>query len=239
VTVAGGVTASKALALVKKYFGEVGRQKGKGQPAFPKFTAVQTEPQVKLVTKKTDQAHLILGFRGDGRDYAGRYAQGLLATILGGGMSSRLFLEIRERRGLAYSVKTSYERYQEVGYMDTYAGVNIKKVDLALRVILTEHQKLVAKGLTIKNAELSKAKEYLKGHFVLALEDTRAVSALYADQALFLPKIETPEAILQKVDQVTTAEVQYEARRLFKPDRLNLAIIGPFSNPEKFVKILS
>ncbi|PIP57300.1 hypothetical protein COT08_00260 [Candidatus Woesebacteria bacterium CG07_land_8_20_14_0_80_44_9] len=237
ISIAGGINEKKAIELVKKYF--LGVKTLNPQPVTEKlFKNSQTKPQIKLQTKKTDQAHLILGFRGDGRNYPGRFSQAVLATILGGGMSSRLFIEIRERRGLAYSVKTSFERYQETGYLATYAGVNLAKVDEAVKVMLDQHYDLAVNRLRVTGYELRKAKEFLKGHLVLALEDTKGVNGFYADQALFLDKIENPEKILAKVDKVEVDEVLFEAKRLFIPSRLNLAVIGDYNDPERFQKLL-
>ena len=238
VTVVGGVTEREALELTDKYFGSFRFSRPSGRQVIANIQSGQIKPQVKVKTKKTDQAHLILGFRGEGREYKGKYAQAVLATILGGGMSSRLFIEIRERRGLAYSVKTGFERYQEVGYLETYAGVNLAKVDEAIRVMLSEHSKLSNSKLEISKSELTKAKEYLKGLATLALEDTKAVSAFYADQALFLKKVENPEKIFAKIDKVTEEDVVAEARSLFIPSRLNLAIIGPYTDESRFERLL-
>jgi predicted Zn-dependent peptidase len=236
VSVVGGVTAEQALDLAKKYFRDFS-----GTPetktTFSEFKKKQEKPQVKLKTKKSDQAHLILGFMADGRGYAGRYAQAILATILGGGMSSRLFIEVRERRGLAYSVRTSPERYQEVGYIGTYAGVNPKKVDEAVSVMLGEHYRLADGTLPISAKELNKAKEYLKGHLALALEATSDVTAFYADQILFREGVESPEEVFRKIDKVMVHEVMAEAKRLFVPSRLNLAIIGNYNNPTRFERL--
>lgn len=236
VTVAGGVKENEVVALAEKYFGELREQKGKEKIAA--FKTKQTKPQVKLHSKKKEQAHLILGFLGDGRGYKGRFAQGILATILGGGMSSRLFIEVRERRGLAYSVRTGLERYSDTGYVDTYAGVDPKRVDEAIKVILDEHYKLANNKSPITKTELQKAKEYLKGHLALSLEDTKDVDAFFAEQELFLQKVLTPEEIYKKVDEVTIDSVLSEAKRLFRPEKLNLAIIGSYKDKERFEKLL-
>lgn len=236
VSVVGGVSEKQALGLVNKYFGQL---KSKGvSGSCQDYKSVQTKPLVKLQTKKTDQTHIILGFRGDGRTYENRFAQAVLATILGGGMSSRLFIEVRERRGLAYSVRTYFERYQEVGYLGTYAGVDSKKTDLAIKVILDEHYKLAEKVDKIEKKEIVKAKEYIKGHLALALEDTKDVSGFYVDQAMFLPNINNPEDIFKKIDKVEIEDVLAEAQRLFVPSRLNLAIIGNYNNQNRFEKLL-
>jgi len=237
ISVAGGVTEGNVLKLTEKYFGKLDLQ-SKSKSKFKNFETKQDKPQIKLKTKKSDQAHLILGFMADGRNYKGKYAQGLLAVILGGGMSSRLFIEVREKRGLAYSVKTAVERYQETGYLGTYAGVNPKKVDQAVGIILDEHYRLANCVKRIANSELLKAKEFLKGHLALALEDTKEVSAFFTDQALFLAEILTPEEIFKKVDGVSLDEVNFEAKRLFVPSRLNLAVIGDYNDPERFQKLL-
>jgi predicted Zn-dependent peptidase len=237
VTIAGGIEEKKTLNLVRKYFGSIKPFKGasfKGQ----EFKGKQIKPQFKLQTKKSEQAHLILGFMSEGRGYEKRFAQSLLSVILGGGMSSRLFIEVRERRGLAYSVRTSTERYQEIGYMGTYAGVNVAKADEAVKVILDQCYGLASGKYPITAKELTKAKGFLKGNLALALEDTRDVSGFYGEQHLFLEKVLTPEEIYKKVEAVTIDDIIFEAKKLFVPSRLNLAIIGPFKDRKKFVQLL-
>ncbi len=237
VTVAGGIDQDVVLKLVEKYFDSVKPFKGvlfKGQ----EFKNKQTKPQFKLQTKKSEQAHLILGFMAEGRGYPARFAQSILSVILGGGMSSRLFIEVRERRGLAYSVRTNADRYQEIGYMGTYAGVNVAKSDEAIKVILDQCYGLSSGKYPVTAKELTKAKGFLKGNLALALEDTHDVSGFYGEQNLFLEKVLTPEEIYKKVDAVTIKDVNFEAKKLFTPSRLNLAIIGPFKDSKKFVQLL-
>ena len=237
VTVAGGINEAAVLKLVQKYFAPIRPFKGvsfKGR----EFTSKQKTPGFKLQTKKSEQAHLILGFMGEGRGYPKRFAQSILSVILGGGMSSRLFIEVRERRGLAYSVRTSADRYQEVGYMGTYAGVNVAKADEAIKVILDQCYGLASGKYPVTPKELSKAKGYLKGNLALALEDTRDVSGFFGEQHLFLKKVLTPEEIYKKINEVTLEDVNLEAKKLFTPARLNLAIIGPFRDKGKFVQLL-
>ena len=244
VTVAGGINEGAVLKLVGKYFGQVKEQKSKikisktASSNAQNFLNRQEKPQFKLQTKKCEQAHLILGFMGEGRGYPKRFAQSILSVILGGGMSSRLFIEVRERRGLAYSVRTSTERYQEIGYTGTYAGVNVAKADEAIKVILDQCYGLASGKYPVTVKELTKAKGFLKGNLALALEDTHDVSGFFGEQHLFLKKVLTPEKIYEKVDAVTVSDVNFEAKKLFKPSRLNLAIIGPFESDKKFVKLL-
>ena len=237
VTIAGGVSEASAVKLAEKYFGKANITTTKPKPDI-QFKATQTKPKFKLQTKESEQAHLIMGFTGEGRHYEGRFAQNVLSVILGGGMSSRMFIEVRERRGLAYSVRTSMDRYEEVGYMGTYAGVNLQKTDEAIKVILDQCYGVAGKKYPITQEELEKAKGYLKGSLALALEDTKSVSGFFGEQELFGSKVLTPEEIYKKVDKVSLDDIYFEAKKLFVPERLNLAIIGPFKDKEKFVKII-
>lgn len=244
ITVAGGVTPEKVNELSNKYFQKLDGQKSQSSPSY-KFENIQTEPKIKLHGKKKEQTHVILGFLADGKNYDSsnggqkKYAQTLLSTILGGGMSSRMFLEVRERRGLAYSIRTSMDRYTDVGYLGTYAGLDTKRSEEAVKVMLDEHYKMLDLKFKILDKELEKAKEFLKGHLALALEDTSDVSSFFGDQELFSEKVLTPEEVFEKIDGVTMDDVNHEAKRLFVPERLNLAIIGPYENDEKFKKIVS
>ncbi len=239
ISVAGGVSETEVLKLVKKYFEFAHSGSGIcGIFKYQSFQSKQKLPQVKLKTKKEEQAHFILGFLADGRKYQGRYAQGLLSAILGGGMSSRLWIEVRERRGLAYAVKTSIDRYLDTGYLGTYAGVDPKKVDEAIKVILDQTYGITSGKYPITKKELKDFKEFIKGHLVLALEETKDVSSFFSGQVLFMDEVLTPEEIFKKVDDVIIDEVNYEASRLFVPSRLNLAVIGNYNDPIKFEKLL-
>jgi len=237
VSVAGGVKEQEVLKLAKKYLGGLGRDGEKAKIAT--FASGQKSPVVSLKSKKVEQAHLILGFQGHGRGYKGRFVESLLSVILGGGMSSRLFIEVRERRGLAYAVKASTERYgTDAGYLGVYAGVDPKKAAEAIKVILEQIYGLKSGKYLIEEAELTKAKEYLKGHLALALEDTRAVNEFFADQALFLKEILTPEDIFKIIDEITIEEIMAEAKKLLVPKGLNLAVIGPYTSQESFDKLV-
>ena len=238
ITVAGGVEEKEVLESVKKHFGELKSQNREAKNTNQDFKFDQTRPKFKLHSKKKEQAHFVLGFVADGREYKGRYAQSILSVILGGGMSSRLFIDVRERRGLAYSIRTSVDRYRETGYMGTYAGVDPKKADEAVSVILEQSYGIAGGKFPISGSELKKAKEFLKGHLALALEDTKDVTSFFGEQTLFLPEILTPEEIFKRVDRISIDEVLSEAKRLFVPSRLNLAVIGPYNNGSKFEGLL-
>ena len=239
VSVAGGVTEKKVLSLAKKYFSELSRIGSGIELRTEEFKAARKTPRVKLHPQKKEQAHFILGFLGDGREYKGRYAQAVLSAILGGGMSSRLFTEVRERRGLAYAVRTSIGRYADTGYLGTYVGVDPKKIDEAVKVSIDQYFGLAEERYKISGRELKKAKEYLKGHLALALEDTKDVNSFFTEQALFVKEIVTPEEAYKKVDEVSIKDVIFEANRLFKKEKMYLAVIGPYKNKDKFVKIIN
>jgi predicted Zn-dependent peptidase len=236
--VSGGVDEKKTLALAEKFFSKV--PVSNFQSPIAKYQAKQKHPEVLLYNQKKEQAHLIIGFRGNARDYKYRYAEAVLSAILGAGMSSRMFIEVRERRGLAYSVRTSVDRYMDTGYLATYAGVDPAKAGEAIKVIMEQYGQvtLPAGRQAVSSVELKKAKEIIKGHIALALEDTRAVNDFFGEDELFGTGNETPEEVFAKVDKVTIDEVVAEAKKLFLPSKLNLAIIGPFKDKEKFVKLL-
>lgn len=236
--VAGGVTSKRVANLAQKYFSNV---KSVKKPLG--FNTIQPRgftngPRVKLSGHKSKQAHFILGFRGTPRGHKDRFTESIIATILGGGMSSRLFTEIREKRGLAYAVKSGTERYMDAGYIETYAGVDPKRIDEAIRVALEEHYKITNHQSPITSHELAKAKEYLKGHIALSLEDTSSVNSFFALGELMLGKIDTPKEVYSQIDKVTIKDIQKVAQKLFVPKGLNLAIIGPYKDDNRFLRLL-
>lgn len=236
VTVSGGVKEKEVLKLTQKYFGDL--KKGNKKEEIALFNSLQTQPQLLLSTKKSEQAHLILGFLGLPLDHKERYALGVLSTLLGGGMSSRLFTEVRERRGLAYSVKTVVDHFVDTGEIMTYAGVDLKKVDEAIKVILDEHYKLASGKKEISIKELSKAKEYLKGHLSLEMEDSRSINEFFGAKEVLIGKKDSLEEVFAGIDKVTQEDVVSLAKKLFVPQGLNLAMIGPFEDEERFKKLL-
>jgi len=236
ITVAGGAKEKDVLKLANKYFGSL---KDNNKEKVEKYNKDQKKPRVLLCPKNNEQAHLILGFLGNQMGSKDRFIESVLAVILGRGMSSRLFTEVREKRGLAYSVKTTMDRYTDAGYIGTYAGVDTKRIDEAVKVILDEHYKLASSENTISGNELKKAKEYIKGHLALSLENTGAVGSFFGIGELLLGKIETPEDVFKGIDKVTIDGVLRVAKEYFVPGRLNLAIIGPYKDQKRFEKLIS
>lgn len=234
VVVAGGFEKEKTLDWVNQYFDA---KTEKAEIIKPKEKFTQNKPQIYLKTKKTDQTHLVCGVRGNPLNHPDRYVEAVLAAILGGGMSSRLFTEVREKRGLAYYVRSETEHYLDNGYLATSAGVDTKRAGEAVQVILAEYRKIKNKA-SLKPKELSKAKEYLKGRFVLDMEDSRNLGQHFGSGELLEGKMRTREEILEGIDKVTLGEVNKVANEFFQTNKLNLAVIGPFEDESKFVTLL-
>lgn len=236
VVIAGGISRQELRVkdLVEK---SLGSWQNKKTWVFNKAWDKQKKPQIKVVYKKTEQAHLALGVRGYNLFHPDRYALGILATILGGGMSSRLFIQVRERRGLAYYVHSVAEHYADVGHVVTLAGVDLDKIDEALKVILEEYQK-VSKAKDISQKELIKAKEFLKGRLILELEDSRFTASIFGSGEILENRVKTPEEMMEKIDRVKKEDVQRVADDLFREEKLNLAVIGPFQDGQNFKNLL-
>ncbi len=235
VVVAGNVHVESTLKEIEKYFGDVKRFDVKSYlPVHDK----QTKHQVFIKQKKTEQAHFALGVRTVGlSDKKDRYPLSVLASILGGGMSSRLFYEIRERRGLSYYAHTSSEHYLDAGYLATWIGADPKRVEEAVKVTVEEYAKITVKG-EITEEELTKAKEFMKGHFVLGLEDTRSIAVMYASQEILEHCLTDPKDIMEKVDAVTLDDIHRVAKEYLDTRAMSLGMIGNFEEPEKFERLL-
>lgn len=233
VAIAGKFEPKKVESQVKKYLGksERGEVKEARRLAFK-----QTKPQLKLGRKKTEQAHFCLGVPGVSLDHPDRWALGVLSVILGAGMSSRLFIEVRVKRGLAYYVRTSPEFYTDNGYLVTQAGVDVGKIEEAIKVVLSEYKKIALKK--VPGLELKKAKEFLKGSLILALEDSYATALRYATLAILEKKMRTPEETMKLIDKVTATDVLRVAKDIFAKEKLNLAVIGPYKSKKRFERLL-
>ncbi|OGH08809.1 MAG: hypothetical protein A2152_02945 [Candidatus Levybacteria bacterium RBG_16_35_6] len=236
IIIAGGINSERTTELVKKYFSEM---KPFDTLRYEKVVIKQDKPKVYLKKKKTEQVHLAIGVLGSAISSPDRYPLAVLSTILGGGGSSRLFDEIREKRGLAYYVRTFPQHYLDYGSFTTFSGLNKEKIEEAIKVILEEHRILKENPLTIEKAELIKGKEMLKGHLVLELEDSKNVAAFYGEQEILEDEIETPAEVLRKIDQVTSDQLHEMAKKYFLSSHLNLAIIGDLEDIAPFEKLLS
>jgi len=265
VCVAGKINNEPAIKKVKKYFSEIRTSRAERKPkvvdasvdsaltlsssrgvdasvdsaltlSSSRRVKKQNTPNSILSFRETDQAHFCLGVRGYNIFYPQRYAQELLGIILGGMMSSRLFMKIRERLGLAYYVKTSVDINPDTGYLVTQAGVDNKKIEKAIIAILEEYKKITDKK--IPSAELKKVKDYARGQMALTLETSDSKASFYGLQELLQGKILVPEEIYKKIDKITQNDILKIANDIFRPDNLNLALIGPFKDKNKFQRLL-
>jgi predicted Zn-dependent peptidase len=227
--IAGGLGLSDYLELIDNKFS--GWKEGK-KLMFEKIKESQAKPQMLIKYKKTEQAHFVLGYRSFGFNDERKYVLNLLATILGGGMSSRLFIQVRERRGLCYYISSGSESYDDCGSFITQAGVtnNLEKVKLAVRTVLEEHEKI--KSGDIKSEELLKAKEMIKGRLMLSMEDSMNIASFYGTKKILQNKIISPEEIIAKIESVTAQEIANLAKEIFIPKNLNFALIGPFEQKD-------
>ena len=233
VAIAGDVKPEEVTEKVGNYFENIRHGKSIGKPAVKEE---QDKPNMDIHYKATDQTHFILGFRSFNMFDDKKYALSVLAKILGGGMSSRLFYEVRERRGLAYYVRAGIEPFTDSGYFAISAGVNNGKALDAIKVILDEANKIKINGVTA--AELQQAKDNADGSMALGLEHSDSVAMNYADSVLFHNKVLTPEEELDKIKRVTLEEVHNVAKEIFESKKMNFALIGPFKDKEPFEKIL-
>lgn len=243
VAVAGGIDASakiknqrsKILDLAEKYLGNWNDGKAL---TCKKAAIVQNGPRVKLKTKKTEQAHMCIGVPAYPLDHPDRYNLSMMTVILGGGASSRLFDEIREKRGLAYYCRSGNDQYTDVGHFVTQSGIVLNKIEEAVKVICNEFHLLATNSRKVEKKELDRAKELLKGHLILSLEDSRNVAGFFGTDLLIDREVRTTEEILKKIDEVTAEDVVRVASDIFKTEKLNLAIIGPYEDEERFRKLL-
>lgn len=232
VAVAGNTTPNHVKQLVKKYLPlpKAGR---KNQPVA--YKSRKAGKRMDILRRKTEQTHLMLGVETFGLKNPHIETARVLAEILGGGMSSRLFMSVRERLGLAYYVGAWADHYTDTGHFIVRAGVDVKRIDLALKTILEELKRIVEEPVSPQ--ELKKAQEAIVGGMMMSLESSNAIAFNVGIQELLEDKIETPEILAKKVRAVTAAQVQKLAKQLFKDDKLVLAIVGPYSNSSKIKKV--
>jgi predicted Zn-dependent peptidase len=193
--------------------------------------------RVKVHTKASDQAHICLGVHSYPLEHPDRYVLQVLATILGGGMSSRLFTEVRERRGLAYYVYGLNHSYTDAGSLYAQAGVDINRIDDAVATIAAELRKIAEED--VPQEELDKAKSFAKGRFVLQLETSQGLIMFGLRREVLEGRTPDPEEILVELDKVTAEDVGRVAGNLIEQRGLNLAVIGPFDEPARFEKLLA
>ena len=233
ICVAGDITEHSGLELIDKYFSGVTKNKAGSKKAV---TEKQNKPALLLHHKDTDQTHISLGFRAFDIFDDRKYALNLLSVILGGGMSSRLFMSVREKFGLAYYISCDNQTYTDSGYLNVHAGLDKNKVNKAVTVILKELSNI--KDQEVSEKELTKVKEYIKGRTIMGLETSDSYASWLSSQEVLTKEIKTIKEKFRRLDMVTTADIKRVAQEVIVNKGLNLAMIGPYKDEQRFKKLL-
>ncbi|MFQ5826982.1 MAG: M16 family metallopeptidase [Dehalococcoidia bacterium] len=232
VSVAGDIDPAEVVASLGRTFGPWRDEAPR--PWFPADDGQDT-PRMHLEYKDTEQAHLCLALRGLSSLHPQRFILDLLNVILGEGMSSRLFLEIRERQGLAYDIGSYVSHFRDSGSLIISAGVDPKRLDTTIAAILEELARLRE---PIPEEEITKAKEFAKGRLFLHMEDTRNIARWTGAQELLTGRILTVDEVISIIDSLTARDLQELAQRLVSTQKLNLAVVGPLRNGRRLKRML-
>src|SRR3989344_4451080 len=226
VLVLAGKLPKDPKAFAEKYYLDLPKR---DQYKFKEFKKTkQTKPKVNVFYKATDQANLILGVEGYHRNHPKRYAARILGAILGESMSSRLFIQVRERRGLAYHISAGHEGFVDTGTFTVFAGLKLEKVYEGLEVIKAELERTILEKVT--EDELKKAKEMLRGRLAIREESTNFLAEHFGVEYVLDRELEWFDEYLKKIDKVTAERVRDVAKELFKNERYNLQVIAPIKS---------
>lgn len=236
VAVAGNIDETRTFKKIEKVFNKIPRGRIGQKPLVREN---QKSPLVRILDKKTDQTHLVLGVRSFDMFDERKYALGILGVLLGGNTSSRLFSEIREKMGLAYYINSLSEHLTDAGYLLTRVGIphnSLKNVSNKIVKIMSDFRKK-----QISPSDLKFAKDFLRGSMALALESSDEIALFYGEQELFYKKIMELEDIWKKYEAVTERDILRVSQQLFSPQKIGLAVIAPKDGSEEaaFQKILS
>jgi len=223
-----GNVPKNADALVKKYFLNFTKNTWKDKV---KVKENQKNPAVLSVHKKTDQVTLALGVRTQAIGHKEEFTIKLLSIILGGSMSSRLFSEVRERRGLAYSVRTSTEFYSDSGYLATTAGIKLGHEEEVVNIIINEYKRISEE--LVPDEELKRAKDMIRGRLAISLEASDDLANWYGRQAILRKKYLSPADYIKEIEKIKPADLRRVAKKIFIVKNLNLALIGPLTSKKE------
>ena len=230
VSVAGAIEPTEVLNIVGECFGEWPAAAG-GRPA--PYTADQHAPRAVVTFKDTEQAHLCLALPGLARNHPDQFALTMANTILGDGMSSRLFQEIRERQALAYSVDSSSSSLHDTGMLSVYAGVDPERALHTLSAVLIELQRL--RDELVTPDELRRALEFNKGRLLLQMENTSSVASWYGSQEIYPGRVYSVDEAVAELERVTREDILRVAQATLLPDKVSLSAVGPFRDQEPFL----
>ncbi len=226
ISVAGGFDEKTMMKDIKKYFEGIPAMKKAKKPAVEES---QKTPRAALSFKESDQAHLILGFRSGVDRYSKLYPVGrVLGRILGGGMSSRLFQRLREEMGVCYYINAGLSAYTDHGHLSISCGVDKNRIDEVIKVLFEECKKFIDEEVT--DEELNRIKQGAIGGMYLSLESSDSYGDFYALQELYHDTIESPKDVEKEIRSVTKKQIQALARKIFRLENANLAVVGPYKD---------
>jgi predicted Zn-dependent peptidase len=235
VAAGGDIRHVDVVALTEKYFADL--KPATAPDTFAPTPVTQAEKRLHVVNRETEQAHLCLSFPALSYLDERRYVQSTIEAILSSGMSSRLFQEIREKRGLVYSVYGYFRGYEDVGQGVIYAGTDVDRVSETIEAIVGELRKL--RDIPVPALELEHTKTLRKGRLLMSLEDSRSMASWIGSQEATYGEIKTPEEVMERIDAVTVEDVQQLADELIRDDRFSLALIGPYASSDAFADLLA
>ena len=224
----GNLDHAQITRLARERFGKLPRE---AQPTYLKADNSQSKPRINLFPKKIEQMHLALGIIGYDENHKERHALNLLSVILGGNMSSRLFVEIREKRGLAYSISCMARTMHDTGVFLIRAGVDNQKLIETVTVILSELDKVKRGGVT--DDEFTRGRDYLLGQMLLSLEDTMEHMLWIGDTVISQNKTKTLKSLIADFQKIKKEDIRRVAREILKPGRYNLAVVGPLTDRQR------
>jgi len=233
VSVAGAIEHDEVVRFMDAQLGDW--TPGTPSSWFPALDG-QEAPRVAVMYKRTEQAHIEIAVHALSHQHPDRFALDLISVILGEGMSSRLFMELREKRALCYDVHSFASHYLDTGAFAVYAGVDPKKTVEAAEALIGELARMRERG--ISEDELRKAKELSKGRLLLRMEDTRSVSGWLGGQELLNRLIRTPDEVVELIEAVTLDDVARVARTLLDERKVSMALVGPFRSERRFARML-
>ncbi len=234
VVVSGSFDEIEIIKKIEIAFSKIPNSKKSGKLSVKEE---QKKPEILVNFKETDQAHIVLGVRSFSANSEYDDALTVLATILGRGMSSRLFQKLREEMGVGYYIHANHDSYTDNGLFTISAGVDTKRLEEVISVLLSECKKIIDEP--ILESEMKKVKDYICGSFMLGLETSDSRAEYVAVNQILKGKVETPQTEIDKIQAVTVEQIKSIAKKIFVDEGLNLAIIGPYKDRAQFEKILT
>lgn len=234
VAVSGSFDEKETLGKIEKAFANISTGvKNKKESVKEE----QTKPEISLKFKETDQAHIVLGVRSFGARDKRDTALKVLSILLGGGMSSRLFQKLREEMGVGYYIHSSHDAYTDHGLFTISTGIDTSRIDEVISTLISECKKIISDE--IKEEELQKVKDYVSGSFKLGFETSDSRAEYCALHEIIDGKIDDPDVEVEKINKITVADLKEIAKEIFVDEKLNMAIIGPYKDKQKFEKLLT